>query len=83
LTASVMGCERLEPTTSGHMRWSRSAMTPGQATAELLRRDDAKRDLIAFTKYTFTRYHPARHHRLIAAQLERLLTGDVDRLMLL
>jgi predicted phage terminase large subunit-like protein len=63
--------------------WARSAMTPKRAAAELLRRQDARRDLIAFTEYTFPRYQAARHHRLIAAQLERLLTGEVDRLMLL
>jgi hypothetical protein len=42
-----------------------------------------RRDLIAFTEYTFPAYKPARHHRLIAAQLERVLAGHVDRLMLL
>ncbi len=70
-------------TAPDHMRWSRSAMTPRRAAAELLRRDDAKRDLVAFTQYTFPRYRAARHHRLIAAQLERILTGEIDRLMLL
>jgi predicted phage terminase large subunit-like protein len=68
---------------SGPVRWSHSAMTPRRAAAELLRRDDARRDLVAFTEYTFPNYRPARHHRLIAAQLERLLRGEVDRLMLL
>ena len=58
-------------------------MTPRRAAAELLRRHDAQRSLIAFTQYTFPRYRAASHHRLIAAQLERLLTGGVDRLMLL
>jgi predicted phage terminase large subunit-like protein len=58
-------------------------MTRKRAAAELLRRQDAQRDLIAFTEYTFPRYQAARHHRQIAAQLERLLTGEVDRLMLL
>ena len=65
------------------MPWSRLAMTPKRAAAELLRRQDAQRALIAFTEYTFPRYQAARHHRLIAAQLERVLTGEVDRLMLL
>jgi predicted phage terminase large subunit-like protein len=82
LIAALMHSE-LAKSPSGHMRWSRAAMTPHQAAAELLRRDDAKRGLIAFTKYTFPRYRAAHHHQLIAAQLERLLTGDVDRLMLL
>jgi predicted phage terminase large subunit-like protein len=43
----------------------------------------SRRDLIAFTEYTFPNYRPARHHRLIATQLERVLAGEVDRLMLL
>jgi hypothetical protein len=42
-----------------------------------------RRDLIAFTEATFPAYKPARHHRLIAAQLKRVLAGEVDRLMLL
>jgi predicted phage terminase large subunit-like protein len=58
-------------------------MTPRRAAAELLRRHDAQCSLIAFTEYTFPRYRAASHHRLIAEQLERLLTGGVDRLMLL
>jgi predicted phage terminase large subunit-like protein len=63
--------------------WGRAAMTPLRAAAELLRRDDARRDLIAFTEYTFPGYRPAPPHRAIAEQLERVLAGDVDRLMLL
>lgn len=63
--------------------WSRAAMTRQRAAVELLRRHDAQRNLIAFTEYTFARYRVARHHRLIAAQLERVLKGEVDRLMLL
>lgn len=50
---------------------------------ELLRRKDAAENLIAFTEYTFPRYRTARHHRIIAEQLERVSRGEVDRLMLL
>ena len=64
-------------------QWARTTMTPARAAAELLRRDDARRDLIRFTEYTFPRYRAARHHRAIAAQLERVLLGEIDRLMLL
>jgi predicted phage terminase large subunit-like protein len=64
-------------------RWTRAAMTRKRAAAELLRREAAQRDLIKFTEYTFPRYEAARHHRLIAGQLERVLNGEVDRLMLL
>jgi hypothetical protein len=65
------------------MMWSQAAMTRQRAAAELLSRDDAQHDLVAFTEYTFPRYRPADHHRAIAGQLERVLTGEVDRLMLL
>jgi predicted phage terminase large subunit-like protein len=49
---------------------------------ELLRRQDAAANLIAFTEYTFPRYRTAAHHRLIAEQLERVERGEIDRLML-
>jgi hypothetical protein len=39
--------------------------------------------LIGFTEYRFPRYRTARHHRLIAEQLERVERGEIDRLMLL
>src|SRR5271157_4519593 len=38
--------------------------------------------LIGFTEYRFPRYQPARHHRLIAEQLERVERREIDRLML-
>jgi predicted phage terminase large subunit-like protein len=63
--------------------WTRATMTPVRAAAELLRRADAQRGLIAFAEYTFPGYRVAPHHRVIAAQLERVLAGEVDRLMLL
>jgi predicted phage terminase large subunit-like protein len=49
----------------------------------LLNRRHARRNLIAFTEETNSRYQPAQHHRIIAEQLERVSRGDVDRLMLL
>lgn len=65
------------------MNWSRSSMTPRLAATELLRREEAKTGLIAFTEYTFPRYRTAQHHKIIAAQLERIERGEIDRLMLL
>jgi predicted phage terminase large subunit-like protein len=50
---------------------------------ELLRRKDAAESLIAFTEYTFPRYRTAKHHEIIATQLERVERGEIDRLMLL
>ena len=83
MTAAATSSGRGGSSTREQVPWSRLAMTPKRAAAELLRRQDAQRALIAFTEYTFPRYQAARHHRLIAAQLERVLTGEVDRLMLL
>jgi len=53
------------------------------AAQELLRRTDATENLISFTEYTFPRYRTAKHHRIIAEQLERVERGEIDRLMLL
>ncbi len=53
------------------------------AAQELLARMDAANSLIAFTEYTYPRYRTAKHHRIIAEQLERVERGEVDRLMLL
>ena len=51
--------------------------------AEKRRRSKEKsKTLIGFTEYTNPRYQAARHHKFIAAQLERAFTGEVDRLML-
>lgn len=47
------------------------------------RRIQAQSDLIGFTEYTYPRYRTARHHRIIAEQLERVERGEIDRLMLL
>lgn len=58
-------------------------MTPVRAAEELLRRTDAATGLIPFTEYTFGRYRTAPHHRTIAAALERVERGELDRLMLL
>jgi predicted phage terminase large subunit-like protein len=43
----------------------------------------ARTSLISFTEYTARSYQTAPFHRAIAAQLERVEAGDVDRLMLL
>lgn len=63
--------------------WSPSSVTPHQIAKELLKRTDAAENLIGFTEYTFPRYRTARHHRIIAEQLERVERGEIDRLMLL
>lgn len=54
-----------------------------EAAAELLARREARRGLIGFTEYTYSRYRPADHHRTVAYNLERIEAGEIDRLMLL
>ena len=53
------------------------------AATELIRRTDATTSLIAFTEYTFPKYVTTWLHRRVAAALERVALGEVDRLMLL
>lgn len=48
-----------------------------------LKRRAARTELVAFTEWTMPRYRTAKHHRLIAGQLERVERGEIDRLMLL
>lgn len=43
----------------------------------------AAKELLAFTSYTFPRYRVGRPHRLIAAKLEQVERGEVDRCMIL
>lgn len=52
------------------------------AAAELLARMDATDRLINFTEYTLPIYEPAEHHKLIAAKLEAVERGEIDRLMI-
>ena len=47
------------------------------------RRRAAKTSLISFTEYAHPRYQAAAIHKQIAAQLERVECGEIDRLMLL
>lgn len=44
---------------------------------------DAATSLINFTEFTFPAYQTARIHRIIAGSLERIESGEIDRLMLL
>lgn len=47
------------------------------------RRLEAKQSLIGFTEFTTPRYQTGDIHRKIAEQLERVESGEIDRLMLL
>lgn len=57
-------------------------ITQQEAAIELLRRREARKDLISFTRYTFPKYRPADHHYLIAQKLEAVERGEIKRLMI-
>lgn len=51
--------------------------------AERTARRTARKTLIPFTEYTFPGYETAEHQRVIAEHLDRVIAGDLDRLMIL
>lgn len=54
-----------------------------EAAKELLRRDEAKQSLLAFTEYTTHNWKAGKIHKIICEQLERVERKEIDRLMLL
>lgn len=48
----------------------------------MLRRRNARLNLIPFTEYTLPNYEPAQHHHRIAAALECVESGETKRLMI-
>jgi predicted phage terminase large subunit-like protein len=48
-------------------------ITPAEALAERVRREQARRSLIAFSEYIAPWYRTGRHHRLVAEKLELVL----------
>lgn len=59
-----------------------SLATELEATLATLRTRDARKSLLAFTEYTNPLYQRAHHHELIAAKLEAVERGEIDRLMI-
>lgn len=51
------------------------------AASELLRRQEARNNFLAFVRYTFPQYKVDGAHVVIADYLERALEGDIKRLM--
>ena len=45
-------------------------------------RRNAKRNLLAYTEYTFPGYHVAPHHQIIADGLERIARGEIANLLI-
>lgn len=54
-----------------------------EAAQELLRRRQARKSLLAFTEYTTPRWSPGPIHHEICRQLDRVVSGEIDRLLLL
>jgi hypothetical protein len=56
---------------------ARQAMEAGDSSKVIALREQCS-TIIGFTEYRFPRYQPARHHRLIAAQLAPLIHDGRD-----
>jgi predicted phage terminase large subunit-like protein len=54
-----------------------------EAARELLARRKARQGLLSFTEYTTLKWSAGKIHREICAQLDRVISGEIDRLMLL
>jgi len=54
---------------------------PATAARELLRRREARSGLLAFTQYTKPEYETNWHHEALCGYLDRLVSGDITRLM--
>lgn len=59
------------------------SVSPREAAKELLKRQDARASLQAFTEYTTPAWKAGPIHREICGQLDRVAKGEIDRLMLL
>ena len=59
------------------------SVSPQQAAREILRRDDAAESLTKFIEYTKPRWKADKIHKAICEQAERVISGEIDRLLLL
>ena len=56
-------------------------VSPQAAATELLKRRNARRNLLDFTLYTFPDYRPSWHHILLCNYLDRFVSGEIKRLI--
>lgn len=56
-------------------------VSPQDAAQELLRRRNARKSLLDFTQYTYPQYQADPVHHLIASYLDRVVAGEIKRLM--
>ncbi len=59
------------------------SVSPQQAAVELLSRRRARRSTLEFTRYTTPRWSDGKIHREICVQADRVVRGEIDRLLLL
>lgn len=57
-------------------------MTEAAAAREILRRREARRRVLAFTKFTKPDYQTNWHHDVLCGYLDRFVAGDIKRLMI-
>ena len=57
-------------------------LSPQDAAQELLRRRLARSNLLAFTEYTYPQYKADPMHRLLASTLDRVVAGELTRLII-
>lgn len=57
-------------------------VTPAEAAQELLKRRRARLTLLPFTNFTFPQYVAEPVHALIAGALDRMVAGEIKRLMI-
>ena len=56
-------------------------LTPKEAALELYARREARKSLLAFTRYTYPDYKADPVHELIASTLDKVVEGEIQRLM--
>jgi len=61
---------------------SNYSLSPQEAARELLVRRGARNRLLAFTQYTYPEYIPDPAHELIASTLDKVVSGEIKRLMI-
>lgn len=62
--------------------WLLSSLEELEAVKQMLGARQARQSLLAFTEYTNPLYQRAQHHEQIAAKLEAVERGEIDRLMI-
>ena len=59
-----------------------SQVSPQEAAQELLSRRKARASLTEFARYVKLEAEPAEHHRLVCDAIDRIISGEINRLMI-